>query len=189
MWHTPKRAACFLLLLIAVSLQGCETSPATGTQAPAAAAAPPPSIHVTTTVENAINSTLAPERREAVAVHNVDGFVLITGQVLSEADKSAVSNAVAFSAGLQLRRLSNELRVVDSIDLASAAADANLAMAAKALLASADPALAELTTTVVDNARLYLLGRLTRAQGDEVTRLVRRLEGIASVSPIFDYTD
>lgn len=170
-------------------LQGCGTPSATGTQAPAPAAPTTPAIPVTTTVENAINSTLAPERREAVAVNNVDGFVLITGQVLSEEEKSAVSNAVAFSAGLQLRRLSNELRVVDRIDLAAMTNDANLAMAARSLLESADPALAELTTVVVDNARLYLLGRLTRAQGDEVTRLVRRLSGINSVSPVFDYTD
>jgi len=189
MRHTPTRAASFLLLLIAITLQGCGTPNATGTQAPAPTAPPMASMAVTATVENAINSTLAPERRQAVTVHNVDGIVLITGQALNEADKSAVSNAVAFSAGLQLRRLSNELRVEEQIDMDSMAADANLAMAARSLLENADPALAKQTTAVVDNARLYLLGRLTRAQGDEATRLVRRLEGINSVSILFDYTD
>lgn len=188
MKHAPKRAACFVLFLITLTLQGCATPTPTdtGAQAPAP---PTPSIPVTAIVESAINSTLPPHNRQAVSVHHFDGIILITGQVLSEEEKSRVSNAVSISAGLQLRRLSNELRVVDRIDLTSTTVDANLAMAARTMLASSDPALAELTLVVVDNARLYLLGRLTRAQGDAATGLLRRLQGISTVIILFDYTD
>lgn len=185
------RPALFTVLLM-LGLQGCATDPSATSaasnaapEAPAAAA----SVPVADVVENAVSTALSPASRETVGVYEREGLILITGQVLSEAEKSAVSNAVAFAAGRQLRRLSNELRVVDQIDMASAASDAELATAANSLLASTDPALAEAVLAAADNARVFLVGRVSRAQGEQAAQVISRLQGVASVSTLFDYRD
>jgi osmotically-inducible protein OsmY len=187
----PIRAAAPVIVLLAITLQSCASSSTDGAQSesPAAVAPSAAAIPVTEVIENAISATVTPDSLTTVAVNNFEGIILITGQVLSEDEKSKVSNAVAFSAGRQLRRLSNELRVVEQIDTSISANDANLATAANDLLATAAPSVAEQTEAVVENAVVYLIGRVTRAQGDEAGHLVSGLEGIASVKVVFDYTD
>jgi osmotically-inducible protein OsmY len=187
----PARALAALIVLLAAALQSCASSSTDGALSESAATAVPstPAVPVTDVIVNAISTTVTPDSLPTIAVNNIEGIILITGQVLSEEEKSKVSNAVAFSAGRQLRRLSNELRVVEQIDTSISANDANLATAANELLATAAPSLAEQTEAVVENAVVYLIGRVTRAQGDEAGHLVSGLEGIASVKVVFDYTD
>lgn len=187
----PIKATAPLIVLLALTLQSCASSSSDSAQSesPAAPAPSASAVPVTDVIENAISTTVTADSLPTIAVYNFDGIILITGQVLSEEEKSKVSNAVAFSAGRQLRRLSNELRVVEQIDTSVAASDANLATAANNLLASAVPSLEEQTEAVVENGVVYLLGRVTRAQGDEASRLVSGLEGVAAVKVVFDYTD
>lgn len=187
----PTRVIAPFIILLTVALQSCASSSPDGAQleAPAASTVSTPAVSVTTAVENAISNSVTPDSLPTIAVNNVEGIILITGQVLSEDEKSKVSNAVAFSAGRQLRRLSNELRIVEQIDTSISASDNTLATAANNLLASAVPSLEEQVEAVVENAIVYLLGRVTRAQGDEAARLVSGLEGVAGVKVVFDYTD
>lgn len=184
------RVSVPLIVFIAASLQGCAagSTASAGQEASAVAAATAP-VPVTEVVANAITTAATAESLAAIAVHEVEGSILITGQVLSEEEKARVSNAAAFAAGGQLRRLSNELRVVERIDLSLAEPDASLATAANALLASTEPSLAGQIEAVVENACVYLLGRVTRAQGDAAAQLVSGLEGVAAVKVVFDYTD
>ena len=67
--------------------------------------------------------------------------------------------------------------------------DAALASAASALLAEAGPTPAGQITAVVENATVYLLGRVARAQGDAAAQRVSTLQGVAGVKVVFDYTD
>lgn len=180
-----------IIVLLAAALQSCASSSTDSapSESPTAAAPSTPAVPVADVIENAISTTVTPDSLPTITVNNFDGIILITGQVLSEDEKSKVSNAVAFSAGRQLRRLSNELRVVEQINTSISTSDTTLATAANNLLASAAPSLEEQTEAVVENAVVYLLGRVTRAQGEEASRLVSGLEGVASVRIVFDYTD
>lgn len=189
MTHIRISAALPLSILLLAALHGCATAPASSTQTPSAAVAPAPAVSLATRVENAVSTAVSTESAAAVAVNDFDGLILITGQVLSEEEKSKVSNAVAFSAGSQLRRLSNELRVVEQIDLSTAESDAALATAANDLLASTAPSLAEQTEAVVENSTVFLMGRVTRAQGDAAAQLVSALEGVAAVKVVLEYID
>lgn len=185
------RALASLIVLLAAGLQSCASSTGDSAQgqAPAAVAPAAAAVPVTEVIENAISTTVTPDSLPTIAVNDAEGIILITGQVLSDEEKSKVSNAVAFSAGRQLRRLSNELRVVERIDTSIAASDSTLAAAANALLAGADPALAAQAEAVVENAVVYLLGRVTRAQGDAAAQLVSGLQGVASVKLVFEFVD
>jgi osmotically-inducible protein OsmY len=178
------------LLLLAATLQACATSEAISPE-PSAPSAMRVSMEdrLSTAVANTTSEDIDFRNRPVVQIYHRDGIVLLTGQVTSEEAKSSISNSVAFSAGAELRRLSNELRVVESIDLSLAETDANLASTANALLASTEPSLAEQTEAVVENAVVYLMGRVTRSQGEEASRLVSGLEGVAAVKIVFDYTD
>ena len=186
-----RRAIVPLIVLLAVTLQSCASISPGAAQSQSQVTSTPstPAVTVTDVIENAISTTVTPASLPTIAVHDFDGIILITGQVLSEDEKSKISNAVAFSAGRQLRRLSNELRVVAQIDTSVATNDASLATAANTLLANAVPSLAEQTEAVVENAIVYLLGRVTRAQGDAAAQLVSGLDGVASVKVVFEYTD
>jgi osmotically-inducible protein OsmY len=186
-----QRITLLVMLVLAAVSQGCTTpSDATPSEAGAPAAIRVSIDHrLKSAIQNTIDEGVYFRNRPLVEVHHRDGVVLLTGQVTSEEDKSKISNSVAFSAGGELRRLSNELRVVESVDLSLADADAKLADAAKVLLATIEPSLAEQTETVVENSVIYLLGRVTQAQGDAAAQLVSGLEGVAAVKVVFDYTD
>lgn len=188
--HPPRHGTVLPILLLICSVQGCATATGDNTQdaAPTTAQPATPAQPLDITVRNAITSAVAAGSTQTIAVHESDGLVLITGQVLSEEEKSRVSNTAAFSARTQLRRLSNELRVVERIDTALAERDATLTASANALLAT-NPELATTIKAVAENAQVFLLGRVTRAQGDAATQLISRLQGVAGVRTLFDYTD
>lgn len=184
--------AC-LVLLAFLSLAGCGTttpeteSPATPglTPAPPPASAPAP---LSERLSSAIRSA-GPEAADTVKVTSIDGIVLLTGQVLSQVAKSQATNAAAFAGGNELRRLTNELRVVDSINISSAEQDARLAASVERILTASLPESAEKVRAVVDNARLYLVGRVSREEGEAAAGLVARLEGVESITTVFEYTD
>lgn len=178
------------LLLLAVMLDGCTTSDATSPE-PSAPTAMRVSMEdrLKAAVADLTSEDIDFRNRPVVEIYHRDGIVLLTGQVTSEEAKSGISNSLAFSAGGDLRRLTNELRVVESVDRSLAESDANLANAANALLVSTDPSLAEQVETVVENSIVYLLGQVTRAKGDAAAQLVSGLEGVAAVKVVFDYTD
>ena len=190
MFRHNQRIMLPALLLLAVMSEGCTTSETTIPE-PSAPTAMRVSMEdrLKAAVANLTSEDIDFRNRPVVEIYHRNGIVLLTGQVTSEEAKSSISNSVAFSAGGDLRRLTNELRVVESIDLSLAESDANLANAANALLASTDPSLAEQVDTVVENSVVYLLGQVTRAQGDASAQLVSGLEGVASVRIVFEYTD
>lgn len=179
-----------LLLLVAV-LQGCTTPIADSP------AAQPPLTMTRVSLEDqlasVVNETFGDEvffrNRPIVKVTERDGIVLLTGQVRSEEEKARISNAVAFAASGKLRRLSNELRVVQQIDHALAETDTSLADSARATLMQAMSPQAGAMDVVVENACVYLLGHVARAQADDAAQLVSALEGVATVKLVVEYSD
>lgn len=179
-----------VLLLVAV-LQGCTTPIADSP------AAQPPLTMTRVSLEDqlasVVNETFGDEvffrNRPIVKVTERDGIVLLTGQVRSEEEKARISNAVAFAASGKLRRLSNELRVVQQIDHALVQSDAILADSARAALVQTMAPLPDRIEVVVENACVYLLGRVSRAQGATAAELLSGLEGVAAVRTVFDYKD
>lgn len=124
-----------------------------------------------------------------MSITRAGATILLTGQVLSEAAKSRISNTLAFSGGNELRRLVNELRVVDEIDLGGRERDARLKASVESLLAESNPSFTGKVQAVVENATVYLLGQVSREEGGQAAELVSRLAGVESVRTVFDYVD
>lgn len=120
-----------------------------------------------------------------VQVHSERGFILLTGQVTSEAARNAATNTVVF-ASQEIRRIINELAVVEAVDRSTAEADAVLLATVETALRDMDAALAEKTLVVVHRAQVYLLGAMTSDEQGQVARRVAPIPGVAGIRTAFE---
>jgi osmotically-inducible protein OsmY len=121
-----------------------------------------------------------------VQVHSERGFILLTGQVLTEEARNQATNTVVF-ASQDIRRIINELVVVDTVDRSTAANDEALVAAIEAALSAADEAVANKVQVVVHRNVAYLLGALTRDEQALVGDRVSRVEGVANIRTGFEF--
>jgi osmotically-inducible protein OsmY len=119
-----------------------------------------------------------------IHVTSVNGYVLLTGQVLSADQKQQASVAVAF-ATRAMRRLINEVEVVDSIDDGFLASDATL----KTNIEEAIKNLTHRTTVVVHNGSVHLLGQVSRSEGNAVAQKASTISGVKTIRLSFEFTD
>jgi len=120
-----------------------------------------------------------------VQVHNRRGYILLTGQVTSAELKTRASSSLVF-IGSAIRRITNELEVVSTIDETTAEADAALTTSIIADLAAMDAALAERVRAPAHKGVVYLMGALTQEEIARVTERVRFVPGIASIRTSFE---
>lgn len=119
-----------------------------------------------------------------IRVTSVNGYVLLTGQALSADQKQQVSVAVAFASNA-MRRLMNEVDVVDAIDESFADSDAAL----QAAIDDEIDSLTENTTVVVHNGTVHLLGRVSRSEGNAVAQKVSGIPGVDNIRLSFEFTE
>lgn len=115
---------------------------------------------------------------------SVNGYVLLAGQVLSEEQKNTAAGAAAF-ASRDIRRLINELEIVEALDYSHAPGDQMILDQIVAVIPGMSPA----TYPVIHNGVVYLLGRVTREEGNEVAQTISRMEGVKSIRLSFEYID
>jgi osmotically-inducible protein OsmY len=121
-------------------------------------------------------------------VHN--GTVLLAGETKSEANKALATKIVSAIRGV--KRVVNELAVMapatagDRLDNSYITTKANSMLTAKNPVAGFD-----LTRIKVMTARgnVYLMGTVTREEGDRAAEVVRNLKGVEKVVKVFDYLD
>lgn len=110
--------------------------------------------------------------------------VLITGEVASEADRSAVDQAVGRIENV--RATVNELAVAGATSLASRSNDAILTSKVKASLIDAKDLQANAFKVVAERGVVYLMGRVTEREAQRATDLARGVGGVAKVVRVFE---
>lgn len=120
-----------------------------------------------------------------VQVHSERGFILLTGQVTSEAARNAATNTVVF-ASQEIRRIINELAVVAAVDRSTADSDAALLATVEDALQDLDAELADKTRVVVHRAQVYLLGALASDEQSQVANRVASIPGVAGIRTAFE---
>jgi len=110
--------------------------------------------------------------------------VLITGEVASEADRSAVEQAV--SRIENVRGTVNELAVAGASSLAARSNDAILTSKVKASMIDAADLQANAIKVVAERSVVYLMGRVTEREADRATALARGVGGVAKVVRVFE---
>jgi osmotically-inducible protein OsmY len=128
--------------------------------------------------------------REAVgdrAHVNVTAYnrqVLITGEAPSEADRTAIEQAV--SRVDNVRTVVNELAVMAPSSLSARSNDAILTTKVKATYVDAKDLHAQAVKVVTERGIVYLMGRVTEREAERATDLARRVAGVQKVVRVFE---
>jgi len=117
--------------------------------------------------------------RGHVNVTSYNKVLLITGEVPSEADRTAVEQAVARVE--QVRSTVNELGVMGNSSLTSRSNDTILSSKVKATFVDAKDLQANAFKVVTERATVYLMGRVTEREATRAANLTRGISGVQKV--------
>jgi osmotically-inducible protein OsmY len=123
-----------------------------------------------------------------VEVHNAT--LLMAGETQSEANKQLATELTSQLRGI--KRVVNELEVMPPSTAAERLNNSYMTSKVNSVLTTKNPVAGfDATRIKVLTARniVYLMGTVTRAEGDAVTEVVRNIGGVSRVVKVFDYTD
>ena len=121
-------------------------------------------------------------------VHN--GTVLLAGETKSEANRQAATELTNGVRGVQ--RVVNDLAVMPPATGGGRFSNSYITSKVNTVLTTENPvAGVDATRIKVVTARriVYLMGTVTREEGDAVAEVVRNVGGVEKVVKVFDYTD
>lgn len=179
--------------LIATSISGCAGAVIAGGAAGASA------VHDRRTVGSVVSDqeieikAIAARKQDPVFegshinIISFNGVVLLTGEALTPQAKQRMEEKVRAIEGV--RRVHNEITVAAPSAFASHASDAWITTKAKASLFKVkldnfDPTRVKVHT---ENGTVYLMGLVTRAEGEAVVEEVRQVRGVQRVVKVFEY--
>ncbi|WP_082928390.1 BON domain-containing protein [Cupriavidus gilardii] len=185
-------ATATLMLTAATQLSGCfpVIAGAMGAGVMSATDRRPTSIQaVDRGLQLEIENTLA-TRYSGTARVNVTVFnkkVLLTGEVK---DTNLRQQIEQYVRGLpNAREVINELEVVSSPSFAAQSQDAFVTSKVKTMLMTAEGVPSNSTKVTTERGVVYLMGLVTRPEGDRATETARNVGGVSKVVKVFDYID
>lgn len=110
--------------------------------------------------------------------------VLLTGDVVTEADKAAVEHAVARVDNV--KSIVNELAVMGSLSLGSRTNDALISTKVKASIVDTKDLYANSIKVVTERGVVYLMGRVTEKEATQAANVARGVGGVAKVVRVFE---
>ena len=121
-----------------------------------------------------------------LGVTSFRGVVLLTGQVRDEASKALASEVLS---GIEdVKTVYNELTISGPTALLARSADAVVTSKVKARLLANEAVRGLEIKVVTENGTVYLLGTVTRAEGEAATSAARAVGGVERVVRIFTYS-
>lgn len=122
--------------------------------------------------------------RGHVSTTSYNRTVLITGEVLSEADKATVEQAV--QRVQNVKGIINELGIMAPTSLTSRSNDAILTSKVKATFIDTKDLYANAVKVTAERGTVYLMGRVTEREADRATELTRTVSGVQKVVRLFE---
>lgn len=138
-------------------------------------------------IELRINRALAekfPRDRANISVNSYNRRVLLTGEVTTEqgkADAQAIAERAQNVAGVL-----NELHVGSLSTLSNRNFDTALSAKVRAAMVQAKDVPSAAIKVVSERSVVYLMGRVTAAEGDAAARVASRVSGVRQVVKYFD---
>jgi osmotically-inducible protein OsmY len=111
-------------------------------------------------------------------------LVLLTGEVQSEADRSAVEQAIGRIENV--RSVVNELAVMGASSMTARSNDTILTSKVKASFIDAKDLQAGALKVVTERGVVYLMGRVTEREANRATDLARGVSGVQKVVKVFE---
>jgi osmotically-inducible protein OsmY len=122
--------------------------------------------------------------RGHVNVTSYNRMALITGEVPTEADRTAVEQAIARIENV--RSTVNDLAVMGSSSLTARSNDTILTSKVKATYVDAKDLQATAVKVVTERGTVYLLGRVTEREAARAVELARGITGVQKVVRVFE---
>ncbi|GAA4412789.1 BON domain-containing protein [Quisquiliibacterium transsilvanicum] len=173
-----------------LALSGCFTLAATGVVVGAMAANDRRTIGAQTE-DTGIEVKAAAQLRQqlpdagGIGVTSFNRKVLLTGQVLDERSRT---EAAAIVGRLDnVRSVHNELQVAGRVSLGTSAADTSITARVKTMLIEARDIQATTIKVVTEAGVVYLMGIVTRPEGDRAAQVASRVSGVQRVVTVFEY--
>jgi len=140
--------------------------------------------------DQAIELKAANRVREAVGnrghvnITSYNRAVLITGEAATEADRTAIEQAV--SRVENLRSVLNEMAVMGSSSMTSRSSDLIIAGRVKAAFVDAKDMHANAFKVVTERGVVYLMGRVTEREAARASDIARAIPGVLKVVRVFE---
>jgi osmotically-inducible protein OsmY len=122
--------------------------------------------------------------RGHINVTSYNRTVLVTGEVPTAADRSAVEQVLARIEGV--RSTVNELAVAGSSSLTARSNDAILTSKVKASFIDAKDVQAGAFKVVTERSVVYLMGRVSEREANRATDIARGVSGVQKVVKVFE---
>jgi osmotically-inducible protein OsmY len=119
-----------------------------------------------------------------VNISSYNRVVLITGEVPTEADRSAVEKAVARVENV--RNIVNEVAVLGNASLTSRSNDVLILSKVKASMIDAKDVMSNAFDVHVERGVVYLMGRVTEREAQRVTDIARGVSGVQKVVRVLE---
>ena len=135
-------------------------------------------------VSRALGSRFFDGNTHRVSVSSYNRRVLLTGEVPSEADKAEAGKLAASMENV--RMISNELVIGAVSTQANRNNDAAITTKVKAALLAEKNVPSGTVSVTTRRSVVYLMGRVSAAEGDLAARAASRVEGVREVVKLFD---
>ena len=126
-------------------------------------------------------------RSSHVVAVSVNGVVLLVGQLATDELKTAAQRAA--ERVRKVRKIHNEIEVAPPTNIGVRTNDKWMKTKVKTALLSSEDVDANLIKVVVENSVLYLMGDISRQQGDAAAEVARSIFGVQKVVKVFEYID
>lgn len=132
---------------------------------------------------NRLHDVIAPARGR-ISVTSYNQLVLITGEVITDADRQLVEQTV--SRVEKVRSVVNEVAVVSSLSASTLGSETLLTSRVKAALIDSKDPLSNVVKVVSERGTVYLMGRVTEREALNAVEAVRGMSGVQKVVRVFE---
>ena len=122
-----------------------------------------------------------------VSVTAFNGIVLLTGEAYSDDQRQRVEELA--NGYEETRKVVNELELAGKTNLSSRLNDAWITGKVKTRLLQLSEPPPSAVKVVTEHGKVYLLGRVTRAETEAVVETIRDISGVTHIVKVFEYTD
>lgn len=122
-----------------------------------------------------------------LVIVSYNGYVLLAGQVVDEALKAGATEVMRDIKGI--RRIYNELEIAPTTTAMTRTNDAWLTTKIKSSLISNNDVSSMRVKVVTENSVVYLMGLVTRKEGERITEVAATTSGVKRVVRLFEFLD
>jgi osmotically-inducible protein OsmY len=124
-------------------------------------------------------------KRLHVNITSFNHVVLLTGEALSAAERDKVVNIVRNLD--KVRVVHNEIRVADLTDFSSRTNDTWITSKVKTKMLATKGFDSTAVKVVTEDGSVYLMGLVTKREGDQAAAITREISGVKRVVKMFEY--